>query len=198
MFRVFVAALVGLSLASAAQAQDASSRALLGQFQNLCDAGQGDGARALAMVQEAGWAQIPPQVFANPESPFEETTAYMNAEEGNRATILIVASMSDQLEGVPVTIPVCVVMLLDMSGGQLADVSPLVDDWLALPPLDVFGREGRRDIYGFVWRDGVRVGVTSEAAALQAMLNGELHLIAGETDENSSIILYMRPRTSWR
>lgn len=193
MFRGLAGVVAGLLMlgSGAAQAQDAPSL-LISHFRHLCDDGQGDIERASRLAQDAGWATLPPEIYDPGEGRLSVTAVYMNAESGDLMSILAVGSVVDDFSGVMMNSPLCMVMVGDTSGAPVREVDSAVAAWLGISPMsDPYGEiEGR--VYAFVWRDGVRVGVPSEAAGLQAMLNGTLYLIGTGGQADMQMLLYMK------
>lgn len=167
----------------------------VGHFKTLCDAGEGDGERALALAKEAGWAQLPASMFAGQDNPFEQVTAMMNAEPDGTVVILVSGSMTEDFEGTPIRMAVCGLMGGDLEKGtpMAPDPGPIVRNWLAMAPHKDFSDQGMEG-YAFVRNDEERRPVVSDAAGLQAALNGQLHVIMVGREENMSMLLYMRPR----
>lgn len=197
MVRFFAASVVALSLmATSAVAQD-DSATLLRHFKTLCADGEGSGPRALQMARAADWAPIPPSVFAGEDSPFDDVTVLMNAEEGDVVSLLVVGTMTQEFEGTPLSMKVCATMGGDFGSNQLLKpyLGPTVRQWLGFEPHPDMG--GEMVGYAFT-RDGeamTRVRGT-DAALMQAMLNGRLHMVmlnAEDASDGITMLMYMRP-----
>jgi len=196
MRRLFISAMaLGLVLAGAAQAREPGhSQLMMDRFQTMCGDANGDGAKAIQLARSADWAPIPAQIFEKEGSPFDDVTAYMNAEEGNLMSMLLVGTITETYEGVAMTMPVCATMLGSMSGGAVApDLQPAVRNWLGMSQLPSFSGEGT-EAFGFTLMENTRREVSSEAAAVQAMLNGRLHIIATKREDEFAMIMYIRAR----
>ncbi|MDQ8030248.1 MAG: hypothetical protein REJ23_16095 [Brevundimonas sp.] len=199
MRRLFLCAMaLGLAVAGTAQARQSDhSRLMMGHFQTLCADNNGDGAKAIQLARSADWAPIPAQVFQQEGSPFDDVTAYMNAEEGELMSMLLVGTLTETYEGVAVTMPVCATLLGDMGAPEDAvlatDLQMVVRDWLGMTPLRSFSDEGM-EAFGFTLQEGARRGLSSDAAAMQAMLNGRLHVIATKREDGMAMVMYMRAR----
>ena len=194
--RSLVVALVAvLSMAASPVLAQATSSPFVDRFRTLCDAGEGDGPRALALAREEGWALLPSAMFESEDNPFEQVTAMMNAEPDGTLAILMTGTMIQDFEGTPMTMAVCGVMGGDIENGRPVspDPTPIVRKWLAMTPSPDFSSDGREG-YVFTRAGEDRREITSEAATLQAVLNGEMHVIMAGTEEAMSMILYMRPR----
>lgn len=201
MRRLFISAMaLGLAVAGTAEARQSDhSRLMMERFQTLCADNNGDGDKAIQLARSAGWAPIPSQAFQQEDSPFDNITAYMNAEEGELISLLMVGTVTDTYEGVAVTMPVCATLLGEMAAPEgtvvAADLQQAVREWLGSTPLRSFSEEGM-EAYGFTLQDNGRRGLTSDAAAMQAMLNGRLHIIATKREDGMAMIMYMRARVN--
>ncbi|QQQ19898.1 hypothetical protein JIP62_07390 [Brevundimonas vitis] len=200
MFKFLAIPAVAVSLlAVPAQAQETS--VLFGHFKTLCGDGAGDSQRALVQAEAAGWAKIPSELFtSDPQNPFENVTAMMNAEDNGDLSILMVGSMSESVGpgASEMDMTVCAVMggNFETNTAVKPDPRPFVQRWLNMdthPSLNDQGMMG----YAFN-RDGTRLTAIrpTEAAMTQAALNGDLHIVMMNDEqllEGATMIMYMRP-----
>ena len=198
MFRYLAASAVALSLVAAPAAAQESSL-LFSHFKTFCADGEGAAPRALQMGRSAGWAEIPSSVLtSDPENPFEDVTALMNAEDNGDLSILMIGTMQENYEGTPMTMKVCAVMGGNFETNQPVkpDPRPIVRQWLGMEAHPALMEQGMTG-YAFRMVDGGRVIVRpSEAALMQSALNGDLHIVLTNdenTFEGASMLMYMRP-----
>lgn len=197
MYRHLAAAVVALGLMAAPAA--AQESVLFGHFKTMCADGEGAGPRALALARESGWAEIPASMFAGQNNPFEDLTAYMNAEDSGDLSLLMVGKMRETYEGTPVDLTVCAVMGGNFETQQppKPDPRPIAETWLGMDahPALVDEAQGMKG-YAFRRSDGTMTALRpSEAALMQAALNGDLHIVMVNDGafENVAMLMYMRP-----
>lgn len=195
MFRTIAAAsLAALSLCvTPAAAQDSSP--FVDHFKTMCADGQGDGPRALGLALSAGWAKLPPEMFNGDDTPFDQITAMMNAENDDTVVILMTGTMTQDVEGAPMKMSVCAVMGGNMETGESVkpDPLPIVRDWIGLDTHPDFSEDGREG-YAFTQDEGGRrTAIRSDAVGMQAALTGRLHVVVTGGEDGMAMIMYLRP-----
>jgi len=194
LLRVLAFIAVLSTVGGSALAEERSSP-LLDHFKKLCDAGEGDGERALAIARTAGWTQLPDSMFAEADSPFEQATAMMNPEPDGTVVILLSGRMTETYKGVSIKMAVCGVMGMDVEKAApiSPDPAPIVHDWLAMSPRPGFSEDGMEG-YAFTRNEAQRRPIVSDEATAEAASNGQMHVIMVGREEAMSMILYLRPR----
>jgi len=198
MFKFLAIPAVAVSLlAVPAQAQETS--VLFGHFKSLCGDGGGDGQAALVQAEAAGWAKIPSEMFTrDPENPFEDVTAMMNAEDNGDLSILMVGSMAESAGLGPMSMTVCAVLggNFETNTAVKPDPRPFVRRWLNMETHPSLNEEGMIG-YGFT-RDGTALTAIrpTEAALTQSALTGDLHVVMMNDEsllEGATMLMYLRP-----
>lgn len=181
-----------LAVAAPAAAQDP----LFDTFSSICIAGDGDAAKAAAVVEgEGGWMPLDPAMFGN-DAPFDNLKAWMKPA-GAGFNLVMTGDMSQPMEGMggmEMNMGVCAVGAQPAEADAVeAEVKRFTGAQAPAPEMDTPEFRG----YVVNLENGrptpVDPNITSEALGMQ-MMTGNLRLLMVGEQGGVTMVMYMEPK----
>lgn len=184
-----LAGVAALACGTGGQAQEASSTALLERFDALCVDTLADRVAMRRVAESSGWMPAPDGMFPPDETIKNPEIWIQSSREGMH--FAFVADIEYGREGEILPMGGCAVGVMPAPSG----FAEALDKFAGGNRLENFGTEPSERIYGFQVVDGAArpAPVMSTVSMMRALLNGELHLVAGQVEDDMGMVVYMAP-----